>query len=77
MHDNKRKTGQIFESDPIIAADILYPLFWKIWKNSMILTTWSEGNIVELPKKEISQTVTAGKVLLFFLYQVRFSVQWL
>lgn len=27
MHDNKRKTGQIFESDPIIAADILYPLF--------------------------------------------------
>lgn len=41
----------------------------------MIPTTWSEGNIVELPKKEISQTVTAGEVLLYFLYQVRFSVK--
>lgn len=41
----------------------------------MIPTTWSEGNIVELPKKEISKTVTAGEVLLYFLYQVRFSVK--
>lgn len=57
---------EIFQANPIIAAYILYPLFWKIWKNSMIPTTWSEGNIVELPKKEISQTVTAGEVLLYF-----------
>lgn len=63
---NDNLTAEIFEADPIIAADILYPLFWKIWKNSIIPTTWSEGNIVELPKKEISQTVTAGKVLLSF-----------
>lgn len=41
----------------------------------MIPTTWSEGNIVKLPKKKkISQTVTTGKVFLNFLYQARNSV---
>lgn len=58
------------------AADILYPVFCKTWKNSVIPTTWSKVNIVKLPeKKEISQTVTTGEVLLYCLYQVRSFVK--
>lgn len=48
---NDNLPAKIFKADPILAADILYPLFCKIWKNSMIPTTWSEGNIVKLPRK--------------------------
>lgn len=72
---NDNLPAEIFKADPTLAADILYPLFYKIWKNSMIPTTWSEGNIVKLPKKKISQTVITGEVLLYFLYQLGFSVK--
>lgn len=48
---NDNLPAEIFKPDLILAAYILYPLSCKIWKNSMIPTTWSEGNIVILPKK--------------------------
>lgn len=47
---NDNLPSEIFKADLILAADIIYPLFCKIWRNSMIPTTWSEGNIVKLPQ---------------------------
>lgn len=48
---NDNLPAEIFKADLILAADILYRLFCKTWRNSMIPTTWSEGNIVKLPQK--------------------------
>lgn len=42
---NDNLPAEIFKADLILAADILCPLFCKIWRNSMIPTTWSDGNI--------------------------------
>ena len=48
---NDQLPAELFKADPSLAADILHPLFTKIWNNNTIPTTWSTGNIVKLPKK--------------------------
>lgn len=48
---NDQLPAEIFQADPNLAADILHPLFTKIWNKNTIPTTWSEGNIIKLPKK--------------------------
>lgn len=71
---NDNLPAEIFKPDLILAADILYPLFCKIWKNNMIPTTWSEGNIVKLPRKWDLTDCNSWRGINYFLYQVRFSV---
>lgn len=49
--NNDQLPAEIFKSNPTLAADILHPLFNKIWNENIILTTWYERNIIKLPKK--------------------------
>ena len=44
-------SAELFKTDPSLAADILLPLFQKIWQSNTIPRTWTEGNIIKLPKK--------------------------
>lgn len=44
-------SAELFKTDPSLTADILLPIFHKIWQNNTIPRTWTEGNIIKLPKK--------------------------
>ena len=48
-HDNLN--AELFKADPELAATILTPLFTKIWEQEEILTDWSRGVIIKIPKK--------------------------
>ena len=48
---NDQLSAELFKTDPALAADILLPLFHQIWHDEEIPKTWSEGNIIKLPKK--------------------------
>ena len=43
--------AELFKADPELAATILTPLFTKIWEQEEILTDWSRGVIIKIPKK--------------------------
>lgn len=42
---------EALKADPIGNADILYPLFTKIWNEGKFPKDWDEGHLVKLPKK--------------------------
>jgi hypothetical protein len=39
-----------FKIGPVLAADALHPVFHKIWEKAVIPNSWSEGNIIRIPK---------------------------
>jgi hypothetical protein len=53
---NKKAPGtdqlnaELFKIDPFLAADTLHPVFHKIWEKAVIPNSWSEGNIIRIPK---------------------------
>jgi hypothetical protein len=53
---NKKAPGidqlnaELFKIDPVLAADTLHPVFHKIWEKAVIPNSWSEGNIIRIPK---------------------------
>ncbi|CAG2201722.1 unnamed protein product [Mytilus edulis] len=53
---NKKAPGidqlnaELFKIDPVLAADTLHPVFKKIWEQAVIPNSWSEGNIITIPK---------------------------
>ena len=48
-HDNLN--AELFKADPKLVATILTPLLTKIWEQEEILTDWSRGVIIKIPKK--------------------------
>jgi len=53
---NKKAPGtdqlnaELFKIDPVLAVDTLHPVFYKIWKKAIMPNSWSEGNIITIPK---------------------------
>ena len=53
---NKKTSGtdqlnaELFKIDPVLAADTLHLIFHKIWEKAVIPNSWSEGNIIRMPK---------------------------
>ena len=53
---NKKAPGtdqlnaELFKIDPVQAANTLHPVFHKIWEQAVIPNSWSEGNIIKIPK---------------------------
>ena len=43
--------AELFKTDPTLAANILYPIFHDIWKETVIPTEWNKGTIIRIPKK--------------------------
>lgn len=43
--------GEALKADPATTADILLPLFEKIWCDEKIPEEWKKGHIIKLPKK--------------------------
>jgi hypothetical protein len=42
--------AELFKIDPVLGADALHPVFHKIWEKAVIHNSWSEGNIIRIPK---------------------------
>jgi hypothetical protein len=42
--------AELFKIDSVLAADTLHPVFHKIWEKAVIPNSWSEGNIIRIPK---------------------------
>jgi hypothetical protein len=53
---NKKASGtdqlnaELFKIDPVLAAITLQSVFHKIWEKAVIPNSWSEGNIIRIPK---------------------------
>ena len=53
---NKKSPGidqlnaELFKIDTVLAADTVHPVFQKIWEQAVIPNSWSEGNIITIPK---------------------------
>ena len=53
---NKKAPGtdqlnaELFKIDPVLAMDTLHPVFHKIWEKAVIPNSWTEGNIIRIPK---------------------------
>ncbi|KAL5007014.1 hypothetical protein ScPMuIL_015820 [Solemya velum] len=50
-------SAELFKTDPSLTADILLPIFHKIWQNNTIPRTWTEGNIIKLPKRKAFDSI--------------------
>ena len=46
-----RLSAELFKADPVLAAQVLQPLFGAIWKSKQIPEDWTEGVIIKIPKK--------------------------
>jgi hypothetical protein len=53
---NKKAPGtdqlniELFKIDPVVAVNMLHPVFHKIWEKAVIPNSWSEDNIIRIPK---------------------------
>ena len=43
--------AELFKADPEFAAQVLQPLYEKIWEEKLLPDDWTEGTIVKIPKK--------------------------
>ena len=48
---NDEMTAELFKIDPILAANILEPLFADIWEKEELPKDWTRGTVVKIPKK--------------------------
>lgn len=43
--------AEALKADLETTAELLYPLFAKIWEEEVMLADWKEGYLIKLPKK--------------------------
>ena len=76
---NKKAPGidqlnaELFKIDPVLVADTLHLVFHKIWKKAIMPNSWSEGNIIRIPKSEDWLTATTGEESPYYQFRVRSS----
>lgn len=58
--------AEALKGDVDTSAEILYPLFDKIWEEEEVPLSWKEGYIVTLPKKVTSANVPTIEESCFF-----------
>ena len=59
--------AELLKVNPKLASDVLQPLFIDIWKKEELPREWTQGNIVQIPKKKESgrlQQLEGGYIIL-------------
>ena len=57
--------------DASTTADLLHPLFTKVWNNNKFPNDWKKGPLVKVSRKETSPNLK----LLYYLFLVKFSTE--
>ena len=52
--------AELLKINPKLASDVLQSLFIDIWEKEELPREWTQGNIVQIPKKGIWQIATTG-----------------
>jgi hypothetical protein len=64
-------SSEVMKVDLDITANILHPLFERIWTEGEMPSDWRCGLLMNYQRRGIQQTVTTGEVLHFYLYQAK------
>ena len=66
---------ELLKVNPELASDVLQPLFIVIWEKEELPWEWTQGNIVQIPKKGILQIATIGGGLHYSRYLAKSILQ--